>query len=109
MKFAGRTFPDRHAPQRRQRRVPAMEWAEEAAGHCARATIVGSRSVLVENITGIDRFSCDCVRLDTRRGALCVFGDGLSLCEVRPGTLIVRGDIRRVELPCSGGDASDEG
>lgn len=94
---------------RRQRRaLPAMEWAEEAVGRCARVTVVGSRSVLVENYAAIERFTEDCVRLDAARGKLCILGDDLSLCEVRPGALIVRGDIRRLELPCSGGDAPDD-
>lgn len=96
-------------PRPRRRVVPAMEWAAEAAGRAARVTVIGSRSVLVEGFTDIARFACDGVRLTTPRGTLCVFGDGLSLCEVRPGALIVRGTIRRVELPCSGGDRPDEG
>ena len=97
-------------PSRRERRViPALEWAEDAAGHSARATILGNRSVLVENFSAIVRFSEDCVRLDTARGAMVVCGRDLSLCEVRPGALIVRGEIRRVELPCPGGAVPDEG
>ena len=102
-----RSFP--RAPRHRRRDVPALEWAEEAVGRCARVTVVGSGSVLVENYDAIGRFTCDCVRLDTGRGPLCVRGERLSLCEVRPGALIVRGDIRRVELPGSGGETPDEG
>lgn len=97
-------------PARRARRaLPALEWAEEAAGLCARATAVGSRSLLVENYTGIAGFSDAHVRLDTAEGALCVSGEGLTLRDVRPGALIVCGRILRVELPCTGGDAPDEG
>ena len=97
-------------PKRRGRRsLPALEWVEDAAGRCARATVVGGRSLLVENHTGILSFTEACVRLDTVRGPLCVSGSRLSLCDVRPGALIVRGDIARVELPCGGGDSPDEG
>ena len=91
------------------RRVPpALEWAEDAAGRCARITALGSRSLLVENHTGLLAFSDVIVRLDSCEGALCVYGDGLALEDARPGALIVRGNIRRVELPCRGGDARDE-
>ena len=96
-------------PKPRRRSLPALEWVEDAAGRCARATVVGSQSLLVENFTGILDFTDDCVRLDTARGPLCVKGGGLSLKDVRPGALIVRGEIARVELPCPGGDAPDEG
>ena len=94
---------------KRNRSLPALEWLEEAVGLSARATVVDGRNLLVENHTGVLDFSPDRVLLSTRRGALCVHGAGLSLCDMRPGTLIVRGDIHRVELPCEGGDPFDEG
>lgn len=87
---------------------PALEWARDMTGRCARATAIGNRSLLVENHTAIADFSDACIRLDTRTGPLCVFGSGLSLRDVRPGALIIRGSIHRVELPCKGGDAPDE-
>ena len=93
----------------RRRSLPALEWVEDAAGRCARATVIGNRSLLVENHTGILSFTDRRVQLDTARGPLCVTGSGLALRDVRPGALIVRGDIARVELPCAGGDAPDEG
>ena len=96
-------------PRRGHRSPPALEWVEDAAGRCARATVVGSRSLLVENHTGILEFSDERVRLDTARGPMRVTGNGLTLRDVRPGALIVRGSIARVELPCPGGDAPDEG
>ena len=96
-------------PRRRWQAPPALEWVEDAAGQCARATVIGSRSLLVENHTGILDFTAGRVRLDTARGPLCVTGSDLTLRDVRPGALIVRGNIARVELPCAGGDAPDEG
>lgn len=97
--------PERHG----RRSLPALEWIEDAAGHCARATVVGSRSLLVENHTGIISFTDETVRLNTARGPLCVTGSDLTLRDVRPGALVVRGSIARVELPCRGGDSPDEG
>ena len=92
-----------------RRSLPALEWVEDAAGQCARATAIGSRSLLVENHTGLLGFAPDCVRLNTAKGVLCVRGSGLFLADMRPGALIVRGSISRVELPCGGGDAPHEG
>ena len=106
---SARQFAAARPARPRRRSLPALEWVEDAAGLCARATVVGNRSLLVENFTGILDFTDARVRLDTARGPLCVTGSGLSLRDVRPGALIVRGDIARVELPCAGGDAPDEG
>lgn len=89
--------------------VPALEWARDMTGLCPRVTAVGSHSVLVENHTGILAFSPSCVRLGSRAGALCLWGEGLTLCGVRSGALLVRGIVRRVDLPCEGGDPPDEG
>lgn len=87
---------------------PALEWARDVTGGCARATAIGNRSLLVENHTAIAVFSDTRVLLYTRTGPLCVTGSGLSLRDVRPRALIVHGDIHRVELPCEGGKSPDE-
>ena len=79
--------------------VPALEWVSEVSGRAVRVTAVGSRRVLVENHTGIRDFSGEAVALSTASGALVVRGVGLTLCEVRPNALIVRGAIRAIELP----------
>ena len=89
--------------------APALEWVRDASGHCPRATAIGSHSLLVENHTGILAFSDSRVELDSHAGILRVLGKNLSLSGVRQGALIVRGDISRVELPCDGGEAPDEG
>ena len=95
-------------PKRTSRPAPkALEWAEDVTGRCARVTAIGDRSLLVENHTGILSFADDEIRLDTRGGPLRVSGSALSLCDVRPGAMIIRGSIRRVELPCRGGEATD--
>ena len=96
-------------PHRPRRSLPALEWVEDAAGRCARATVVGSRSLLVENHTGLISFTGECVRLNTARGPLCVTGSDLTLRDMRPGALIVRGSIQKVEPPYPGGDVPDEG
>ncbi len=91
-----------------RRSLPAMDWMDDVTGRCARATAIGNRRLLVENYTAIIAFSDERIRLDTGGGALCVTGRDLSLREVRSGSLIVRGEIHRVDLPCEGGGAPDE-
>lgn len=95
-------------PRRRLPDLPALEWAEDMTGRCARVTAVGGRSLLVENHTGILDFTERLVALDTPAGPLRVLGEGLTLRDARRGALIVHGSIRRVELPCEGGDPPDE-
>ena len=90
--------PKRHAPPS----APALEWIGEVSGRAVRATLVGGSRVLIENHTGITDFSEDCVRLNVPNGTLSVHGTHLSLCEVRPNALIVRGCIRSVEMPEDG-------
>lgn len=113
MKIGHRFHRGKSAQASRSRRrlpdAPALEWLQDMSGRCPRATAIGSHSLLVENHTGILAFTESQVRLDSRAGAMCVLGSNLSLSDVRQGVLIVRGDIRRVELPCDGGDATHEG
>ena len=70
--------PKRHAPPS----APALEWIGEVSGRAVRATLVGGSRV--------------------PNGTLSVHGTHLSLCEVRPNALIVRGCIRSVEMPEDG-------
>jgi len=102
----GAGFP---RPGRRVRHsLPALEWVQEASGRCIRVTAIGNRSLLVENHTGIQCFSGECIRLGSAGGELCIHGNGLTLRDVRADALIVRGDIQRLELPCEGRDAARE-
>lgn len=94
--------------KRHPRGWPALEWAEDLSGGCARVVAVGGRSLRVENHTGVLELTDTRVALNTRRGPLYAEGRNLTLCDVRPGTLVIRGDIRRIELPCRGGASSDE-
>lgn len=89
----------------RRVRPDALVWPRDLSGACARVTAIGSDRLLVENHTGILELTDSRVRLCTGAGPICVTGRGLSLCQARPGALIVKGQIQRVELPCEGGDA----
>ena len=96
-------------PKRPRPELPALEWAEDMSGRCPRVTAIGSHSLMVENHTGLLSFSDSRVTLDSRAGAVRVSGRGLALSCVRSGALMIKGDIHRVELPCEGGEAPDEG
>ena len=98
-------FPAKPVFRRRTRAPEALTWADDLAGRCARITCAGGR-LLVENHAGILEVGTHRIVLATGQGPLTVEGDDLALCEVRRGGLIVRGVIRRIELPCrEGGEA----
>ena len=95
-------------PRRGHPYPPALEWTEDVSGRCPRITALGGHSLLVENHTGIAAFTESRIVLNSRAGAVCALGRGLSLSCARAGAVIIRGDIQRIELPCRGGDAPDE-
>lgn len=80
--------------------APALEWISDLTGKTARITSIGSRMLMVENHRGILVYESERILLATRCGAIEIIGAGLSLSEVRSDALIVRGEIRHVELPC---------
>ena len=98
-------FPRRAIFRTRRASPPpnALVWSRDLTGHCARATVIGSDRLLVENYTRILELTGCRVRLLTDSGAITVTGSDLSLCEVRRGALIVKGRLQQVELPCKGG------
>ena len=86
---------------------PALEWLGDLSGKTARISSVGSHSLMVENHTGIEKYSDKSVCLNTRCGIIEISGRALTLREVRRDALIIRGDIRHVSLPCSGRDYNE--
>lgn len=84
-------------------RPDALVWPQDLSGRCARATMIGSRRLLVENHTGILELTDARIRLNTGCGPITVTGRGLTLCDARRNALIVKGELQRVDLPCEGG------
>lgn len=84
----------------RHARAPALEWLGDLSGQAARITSMGSNMLLVENHCGICSFSDECILISTRKGCLKISGHDLTLCQVRPDALIVRGCIAAIALPC---------
>ena len=83
--------------------APAMEWFSDLSGKTARLTSIGGRSLLVENHRGILEFSDTCIRLASGCGTIEVRGKNLSINEMRRDALIIRGEIRQMELPSPAG------
>ena len=84
----------------RRAAAPALEWLCDLSGQTARITSIGNRALLVENHCGIRRFTREQIILATRCGCIEVAGSQLELNEVRRGTLMIRGNIQDVKLPC---------
>lgn len=89
-------------------RFPALEWLADASGLQVRMMLVGTRRLLVENHRGIVEFTEARIRLMTRAGILTIDGEHLTLCEVRPDALTVRGSIRVIGLPLREEEQSDD-
>ncbi|MBQ8505865.1 MAG: YabP/YqfC family sporulation protein [Clostridia bacterium] len=85
---------------KKKRGVPALEWLCDLSGQTARITSIGNRTLLVENHRGIIEFSGERIVLATGCGSVSVEGENLLLTEVRRDALVIRGDVRHVQLPC---------
>lgn len=80
-----------------------MQWPAEAID-APRATLVGAGRVLIENHMGITEFIDERVRLKARGGEIVVEGSGLSLGQIRDGSLIIKGHISSVGMPEGDGE-----
>ena len=80
--------------------APALEWLSDLSGRTARITSIGAHALLVENHCGRLEFTQERISLATRCGTIVVSGSGMSLSEVRRDALVIRGEIRHVDLPC---------
>lgn len=98
-----RAFVRKHPAARA--RIPALTWVDAAAG-LPRATLDGRTRALIENHTGIIEFSTEKLRLASRLGEIVITGSGLSLSQVRAGSLIAQGRIDSVIMP-GGGQCDD--
>lgn len=103
---------DKRKPEGFPRRAPiqkahpdALTWPEDLLGRCARITAIGCHRLLVENHTGLLCLTETEIRLNTGCGPLSISGEGLTLCDARPRAMIVKGRIRRIDLPLEGGGA----
>ena len=65
---------------------------EDAVTGCARVTMVGRCSLLIEGQRGVVEMNSGRIRFATRDGVLCVEGEGLELQELSSDAAIIYGD-----------------
>lgn len=94
-------FRLRNAPVQTPR-LPALALPWDPAGSLSRITLCGSRRALIENPAAVIRLTEEEVYLRLKSGGITLWGEGLSLQEVRPDALLVEGRIRRLELEGEG-------
>ena len=91
-------------PTNSTRPPDALVWSRDLLGRYARLTAVGTNRLLVENHTGLMEVTDTRIRLSTGCGCVTVTGRGLTLSDARRCALIIRGELHRIEFPCTGGD-----
>ncbi len=89
-----------------RRSAPALEWLCDISGKTARITSIGGTALLVENHRGLIAYEAERIELKTGCGSVVITGSHLALSDVRRDALIVRGDIRNVQLPCGDDNAA---
>lgn len=75
----------------------SLELPEDALLGAARATVVGGKTLLVENHKGILEYGTERLRIAVLGGQLAVNGSGLTLTAMNGSELLLRGKIVSVE------------
>ncbi len=95
--MAGRQYagnPGRMKPPKvRRSKLPALALPEELDATCCSARLIGDRCVMVENHCGLCALGREKIVVRTKCGLLGICGCDLSLSEVRPDAMVVRGAI----------------
>ena len=60
--------------------------------------IAGDRRVLIEKHCGVSEYSCECICVNVKFGAVCIKGSGLELSRITKEQLIVTGCVDSVGL-----------
>ena len=85
--------------------VPAqLEWLDGALPGRIRLCAAGRDSVLIENYRAVAEFAANRVTLWASDGAYRVEGEGLTISEMRPMSLLIRGKIGRILFPAGDGE-----
>lgn len=75
------------------------EWLEGALPGRVQIHASGHSSVLMENYLSVAEFTPERVSLRGRDGLYRLMGEGMNICELRPGSLIVRGSVKSIIFP----------
>lgn len=85
--------------------VPAqLEWLDGALPGRIRLCAAGEESVLIENYRSVAEFTQEKVTLLAADGAYRVEGKNLTISEMRPASMLVRGRIAKILFPSGGGE-----
>jgi sporulation protein YqfC len=63
--------------------------------------IIDNNRVLIENHCGVCEYGGDAIRVKTKTGAICIFGNKLEISRMTKCQLIITGNIESVRL-CRG-------
>ncbi len=58
---------------------------------------LGSRSVYIQGIRILEKYSAECVRVRAKDGSVCVYGSGLKIKELSRSEITLTGRITKVE------------
>lgn len=75
------------------------EWLEGALPGRVQIHASGTTSVLAENYVNVAEFTPERVSLRGKGGLYRVLGEALTISELRPGSLIVRGTVKGIVFP----------
>lgn len=78
---------------REKRFALSLGLPEDSTGDCARVTLVGQSTALVEGQHGVIELTESRVRLRTGRGVLSVLGEGLRLRELSVDAALIEGHV----------------
>ena len=85
--------------------VPAqLEWLDGALPGRIRLCAAGKDSVLIENYRAVAEFVPTRVTLLAADGAYRVEGEDLTISEMRPMSLLIRGRLGRILFPTGDGE-----
>ena len=77
----------------------ALQLPDDLAKGTAFVSLHGQNYVRVENFRGISRYSCEEIRLLTRKGCLCILGSHLEIESYTSDEIEISGRIKSLFLP----------
>lgn len=84
-------------------RVPdQLEWMNNALPGRIQMHVSGTDRIMIENYLCVQTFTCSSIVLRSSCGLITVEGSCLSLSQMRPGALIIRGSIASIRMPEDG-------
>ena len=77
----------------------ALQFPDDLAKGTVFVSLHGQNYVRVENFRGISRYSCEEIRLLTRKGCLCIIGSHLEIKTYTRDEIEISGHIKSLFFP----------